>query len=157
MSDSNKIYFSKLKQPYGEFSNFYPSSMSIGSKDYETVEHYYQSKKFEGTKYEEIIRTQRSPMKAKQVAYSEEAKKYFINRWDDETKLLVMGKALRVKFNIPRFKNILLSSGTSEIIEYSNRDYFWGRGDDGAGANMLGKLLMELREQIKSQENKQFF
>jgi ribA/ribD-fused uncharacterized protein len=42
---------------YCEFSNFYPSPIEIDNRQYPTVEHYYQSKKFEGSHYEhEIIK-----------------------------------------------------------------------------------------------------
>jgi len=149
----DKIVFCKLDQPYGEFSNFYHCSMIINNKEYSSVEHYYQSKKFNNTKFEEVVRCQSTPMKAKQLAYSDEAKQYFISSWENN-KLLVMGKALNHKFKIERFRNLLLSTGTAELVEYSDKDYYWGRGKDGAGANMLGKLLMELREKIKIEEEK---
>jgi ribA/ribD-fused uncharacterized protein len=66
-----------------------------------------------------------------------------------------MRRALVAKFkNIESMKNLLLFTGTAEIVEYSNKDYFWGRGRDGAGYNMLGKILMELREEIRYEEIK---
>jgi predicted NAD-dependent protein-ADP-ribosyltransferase YbiA (DUF1768 family) len=30
-------------------------------------------------------------------------------------------------------------------------DPYWGNGPDGSGKNMLGKILMEVREEIKKQ------
>jgi len=151
---TEKIIFCKSNNdPYGEFSNFYPCVLIVDGVEYSSVEHYYQSKKFKGTEFEEQVRMQSSPMKAKKLAYSEEAKKYFDVKWD-EHKLVVMGRGLYHKFIIERFKNLLLSTGSSEIIEYSDKDYYWGRGRDGAGYNMMGKLLMELRERLKIEEER---
>lgn len=152
----SQIIFCKLNEPYGEFSNFYPSTMEIDGYIYNTVENYYQSKKFEGTEYEHVVRVAKTPYQAKQLAYSDDAKKYFDKRWEDK-KLSIMGKALRKKFNIDQFKNLLLSTGNIEIIEYSNRDYFWGKNNKGEGLNMLGRLLMEIREDIKTKNSKKYF
>ena len=142
-----KIIFHKLNDPYGEFSNFYPSKMIIDGKEYQTVEHYYQSMKFKGTEFEEKIRLQPYPMKAKLFAYSEEAKKHFnFDEWENK-KVLVMRKALIHKFKIERFRNLLISTKDAEIIEYSERDKFWGQ-KDGVGENKLGRMLMYLRDKI---------
>ena len=98
-----QIIFHKLDKPYGEFNNFYECNMVVNNKLYVTVEHYYQSKKFEGTVYEEYIRYQSSPSKAKQIAYSEEAEKYFRTDWES-VKLCIMATALYHKFKKESFK-----------------------------------------------------
>ena len=153
----DKIIFRRLNEPFGEFSNFYPSLIRIGGKEYRTVEHYYQSMKFKDTEYEEPIRNRSTPKQAKELAYSEEIQRHMDKKWH-QNKLLIMGRGLSAKFQLPRFQNILLSTGTVEIVEYSKHDYYWGRNEDGAGYNMLGKLLMELRERIKiMEENQKYF
>jgi type I restriction enzyme S subunit len=47
-------------------------------------------------------------------------------------------------------------SGDKPIVEESYRDQFWGDkpADDGTlcGANVLGRLLVELREQLKASD-----
>ncbi len=35
-----------------------------------------------------------------------------------------------------------------ELVENASRDYYWG-GRDGSGKNMLGKILMEVRESLR--------
>lgn len=37
------------------------------------------------------------------------------------------------------------------IVEKSTNDYNWGCGKDGSGKNMLGRILMDVRE-LLSQE-----
>ena len=148
----DKIIFNRLKEPYGEFSNFYPISISVDLKEYKSSEHYYQSKKYENTKWEDHVRSQNKPFEAAR----EGRRKDLPMRSDwNEVRLLVMRRALIAKFKkIDHMKNLLLSTGNAEIVEYSDKDYFWGRGKDGAGYNMMGKLLMELREEIKIEEER---
>lgn len=153
----DKIIFRRLNEPFGEFSNFYLSLIRIGGKEYKTVEHYYQSMKFKDTEYEESIRNTDTPKQAKDLAWSGEIKRYMDTKWY-QNKLRIMGRGLSAKFQLPRFRNILLSTGTLEIVEYSKHDYYWGRNEDGAGYNMLGTLLMELRERIKIiEKNQKYF
>ena len=150
------IEFCRLRDPYGEFSNFYPSKITLDGLDYKTVEHFYQSQKFIDLSIREHIRNQDTPMKAKNAAYNPEFKSKLRRNWDTE-KLLVMGRALKKKFEIESFKNLLLSTGNAEIVERSEKDYYWGKDKSGFGFNMLGKLLMELREEIRIRENKNKF
>jgi len=147
-----QIIFRKLKEPFGEFSNFYPITITIDGRDYKSTEHYYQSKKYEGTEWEEYIRNQDKPGGAAHEGRRDDLP--LRSDWN-EVKLLVMRRALVAKFKkIDRMRNLLLSTGNAEIVEYSKTDYFWGRNEDGAGYNMLGKLLMELREEIKVEEER---
>jgi predicted NAD-dependent protein-ADP-ribosyltransferase YbiA (DUF1768 family) len=46
-------------------------------------------------------------------------------------------------------KRKLLQSGTRQLVENSFRDAFWGTGPEDTGENWLGKLWMELREELK--------
>ena len=43
----------------------------------------------------------------------------------------------------------LLHTGTSKLAESSPKDYYWGVGADGTGKNMLGIILMEVRDLCK--------
>jgi len=145
------IYFSKLKDPYGEFSNFYPVSLEINGKNYSSVENFYQSQKFAGTEWEEYIRMKLTAILAKEAAWKEELRPYIRKNWN-EKKDFIMLEALKTKFRIPCFRNLLLSTGTAEIIELSEKDFYWGRNKKGLGYNMLGKMLMEIREGFRIEE-----
>lgn len=41
---------------------------------------------------------------------------------------------------------VLISTGNELLVEKSPTDYYWGCGADGSGKNMLGVILMEVRE-----------
>lgn len=49
----------------------------------------------------------------------------------------------------PEFLTALLESGDEELIEDTNHEY-WARGREGNGMNMLGMLLMEIRDVLYS-------
>ena len=63
-----------------------------------------------------------------------------------------MRSVLRLKFDsterYPLCK-ALLDTGDAALIEASNTDAFWGIGKKGTGKNMLGKLLMEVRDELR--------
>ncbi len=46
-------------------------------------------------------------------------------------------------------REILLSTGNARLLEHTKNDFYWADGGDGSGKNMLGVILMEVREQLK--------
>ena len=58
------IYFYRVNEPYGCFSNFSPHGFRLDGKWWPTSEHYFQAQKFAGTPYEEKVRLAKSPMEA---------------------------------------------------------------------------------------------
>ena len=72
----------------------------------------------------------------------------------DEIKTEVMLNILRQKVLQHEYvKRKLLETGNRELIEDSWRDDFWGWGPNKDGKNMLGKLWMKVRDELKG-ENK---
>ena len=62
-----------------------------------------------------------------------------------------MKKALVAKFTQhDGLRQLLVGTGKRKLVERSPYDTFWGDGGDGSGKNQLGKLLMEVREELKS-------
>jgi ribA/ribD-fused uncharacterized protein len=69
--------------------------------------------------------------------------------WED-CKLEIMYRAVWQKFITHLdIQQILLATGEVEIIEDSPVDYFWGCGSDRTGRNHLGKILMQIRQEIQ--------
>ena len=79
--------------------------------------------------------------------------------WYDRN-LDIMRNLLRLKFSQPKFKDKLLSTGDKELCEGNDwHDNFWGackcpECKDIEKQNWLGKLLMEIREELKNEENR---
>ena len=144
----NYIYFYSWKKPYFEFSNFSNHPIVIDGLVYPTNEHYFQSSKFINKEYAERIRLAKTPADAKRLGTS---RKYKIHPDWDTRRIDVMRTAIRAKFTQHEdLKQLLLSTGNSILVEDSPHDYFWGCGKLKTGKNMLGKLLMELREELRN-------
>ncbi|MCM1232781.1 MAG: NADAR family protein [Ruminococcus flavefaciens] len=142
------IYFYKVNDEYGCFSNFAHYGFALDEKRWMTSEHYFQAQKFCGTDYEEKIRLLDNPMKAAEMGRNRSLP--LRADWE-QVKDDVMRKAVLAKFTQnEEIKDILLSTGKEILIEKTSDDYYWGCGKDGSGKNMLGVILMEVREELLS-------
>jgi N-glycosidase YbiA len=143
------IYFYKVWQPYGCFSNFSPHGIIMQDIFWSTVEHYYQAQKFVGTSDAMIIpliHSAETPELA--AALGRDCTRQVRLDWE-EVKTQVMREAVLKKFlTHTDIREILLTTGDNLIVENSPTDYFWGCGVDKTGHNHLGRILMSVREEI---------
>ena len=101
-----------------------------------------------------LIIGQKSPMTAKMKSkvYRHQSRP----DWN-RVRVRIMRWCLRVKLaqNWNSFSKLLLQTGDRPIVEQSRRDDFWGARPVGeqtlVGMNVLGWLLMELRESIRTE------
>lgn len=148
----NVIMFYKVGDNYGEFSNFSSHGFSLNGIYWRTVEHYFQAKKFLNLELQHKIRNMDSPMKAA----IEGRKKENPLRPDWEMiKDQVMYIAVKAKFTQHiELSNLLISTGNTYIVEHTQNDSYWADGGDGSGKNMLGIILMKVRDElIKERRN----
>jgi ribA/ribD-fused uncharacterized protein len=146
-----EIYFYSVREkPYGCFSNFSPHGFELDGLWWPTSEHYFQAQKFPDTPYAERIRMTKSPMIAARMGRS---RRHPIRADWSEVKDDVMRRAVLHKFSANKdILDVLLSTGDAILIENAPEDYYWGCGSDGSGTNMLGRILMEVREQLRAGE-----
>ncbi|MEO1528481.1 MAG: NADAR family protein [Planctomycetota bacterium] len=143
------ISFYVVSDEYGFLCNFSAHGFTLDDRYWPTVEHYFQAQKFLDTEYAEHIRDARTPKEAKNLGQSR--KQPLRSDWED-VKVDVMRRALRAKFGThTHLRNELLDTGDEELVEDSPSDYFWGCGKLGGGQNMLGKLLMEIRHELREE------
>jgi ribA/ribD-fused uncharacterized protein len=143
----NTIYFFKIKEPYGCFSNFAPYSIQEGGLLWLTSEHYYQAWKFLDYETRERIRLMPKPGDA-----AREGRRRDLPLREDweEIKVSVMLQAVLFKFEQHEdIKQILLGTGDARIVERTDRDSYWGDGPDGKGRNMLGQVLQIVRAHLR--------
>lgn len=144
------IYFYKVWQPYGCFSNFSLHGIKIHSIYWLTVEHYYQAQKFVGTPDAVIIpliHAAQTPELA--AALGRDCTRQIRPNWE-LVKTQVMQEAVLQKFlTHADIREILLTTGNQLLVENSPTDYFWGCGANKTGQNHLGKILMNVREEIR--------
>lgn len=147
-SDDGVIRFYSTQDEYGAFSNFAPSPLRLDGKSWPTVEHYFQAQKFADAVHRDAIRKAKSPMIAARMG--RDRKRPLRKDWE-AVKEGVMRKALLAKFEQHAdLRQLLLGTGTAKIVEHTANDAYWGDGGDGSGKNMLGRLLMEVRERIRA-------
>ncbi len=44
---------------------------------------------------------------------------------------------------------ILVGTGDAILVEHTAKDDYWGDGGDGRGKNRLGKILMQVRDELR--------
>lgn len=146
------ITFRKTKEKFGGLSNMAPGfPLRIGDLFFYTSEALYQAARFPHCpEIQGILINTKSPMtgKMKTKKYRDDSR----NDWD-KVRVKVMRWCLRVKLicNWNTFGELLLSTEEKPIVEISHRDKFWGtveKDETLVGENVLGRLLMELRQQL---------
>jgi ribA/ribD-fused uncharacterized protein len=152
------VVFRKTNETFGGLSNMAPGfPVIVNQVRFMTSEALYQCCRYpDAPEVQKLIASQSSPMTAKM-----KSKRYRdATRADwDNIRVRVMRWCLRVKLaeNLTTFGQLLLSTGDKPIVEHSAKDQFWGaKAQDGealTGVNVLGRLLMELREQLRSSPN----
>lgn len=156
-SRKESVVFLKTDEPFGGLSNMaggYP--IHVNGVRILTSEALYQVCRFPHLPdVQKLIIGQISPMTAKMR--SKPYRKDSRPDWD-QVRVRIMRWCLRMKLanNWNTFSELLLRTGERPIVEESRKDDFWGAKDvdDGGtlvGMNVLGRLLMELREQVKQQ------
>jgi len=156
-SRKDSVVFLKTDEPFGGLSNMaggYP--IHVNGVRILTSEALYQVCRFPHLPdVQKLIIGQVSPMTAKMR--SKPYRKDSRADWD-QVRVRIMRWSLRMKLanNWNTFSALLLKTGERPIVEESRKDPFWGAkvvddGDTLVGMNVLGRLLMELREQVKQQ------
>jgi N-glycosidase YbiA len=143
------LFYSTKDSLYGCFSNFSAHKFMLENIQWRTSEHYFQAMKF-FPHWEHInaIRAMPSPMQAAKAGRSRA--RPLRNDWE-EVKDDIMRQAVLAKFTQhPEIGQILLSTDNEELVENTTQDHYWGCGSSGTGKNMLGIILMETRDILRS-------
>ncbi len=135
---------------YAFLSNFYPCTVEFEGMEYPSVEHAFQAAKTLDTKKRKAFETYATPVAAKRAG----RRVKLCPDWED-VKIEIMKQIVRDKFtrNIADvdLKKALLLTGDAHLEEGNTHgDRFWGTVK-GEGRNELGKILMEVREELKAQ------
>ena len=153
-----KIY--KVTDKYGCLSCIYAHPATYNGLTYRTCEALFQSRRFNGhPEIQDIIREEKSPMGAKMKAKGNRALLNRGTKWDEAPEdIPLMKECLLLKLEQhPELKQKLIETGDATILEdCTSHDResarFWGmvfKDGDWKGENILGKLWMEIREEIK--------
>ncbi|MDE0408264.1 MAG: NADAR family protein [Alphaproteobacteria bacterium] len=142
------------KAVWGELSNFFPLAEHIaaGPWTFVTSEHVYQASKFPG-RPDVQQRIAEAPT-ARQAAAIGRTPGLGIDPGWNAQRVDVMRWVLRCKREANRreIDAVLTATGDRLIVEVSTRDAWWGArpvADRYEGNNVLGRLWMELRKQVR--------
>ena len=142
------IRFYRVGDEHGSFSNFAPYPIEVDGKTRPTSEHYFQTQEFAGTEHEEAVRPAGSPLEAARMG--RDRGRPLRPDWG-AVKDDVMREAVRAMFRqYSELRTALLSTGDAIIVEHTENDSYWGDGGDGSGRNMRGRILVEVREELRS-------
>ena len=145
LDTESQVFF--YEQDFYVLSNFSAFRLVWEGKDFDTSEHAYHWEKFRDSDIQWKIRYAPSAHEAFKIA--ERYRQFRLGDWDT-IKVGIMKNILRAKAEQHEYvKRKLLATGDRELIEDSWRDDFWGWGPKKDGKNMLGKLWMEIREELK--------
>ena len=133
--------------PHDPLSSFSRHGFFLDGKEWPSVEHYYQAKKFMDEEYQEAIRNTDHPKKARKLGRSRRQK--IRSDWK-KIRQAVMTRALYTKVQAhPEIGRMLLETGNRHITETTLFSYYWGIGRDGRGKNTYGKVLMGIRQKLR--------
>ena len=158
------VFFWKEQEQNGCFSNWYRKTFIIDDFEYLHVEQYMMAQKaklfHDATHYTAILRAT-DPYECKSLG--KQVTPFDPKTWD-EVKYTIVKDGNRAKFEQnPDLKANLLNTGVAILAEASPKDMIWGIGLDASaaaekdpsewpGQNLLGQILMELRDEFSSGE-----
>lgn len=143
---------------YRWLSNFELVDIEYENIVYPSVEHFYQAMKIntsqmiDGKIFKTVKEAREYIASIKHPGIVKKLSKKFIIREDfDLMKKDIMYYALKIKYNYPLYKQLLLDTGDVYIQEGNNwNDVYWGVSlETGMGKNILGKMIMNIRKELK--------
>ena len=148
------VFFSRNSK----FSNHHPCCFTKDEVLFTSVEQYLMFRKakcFKDSATADLVLQTDDPVKAKQLGKT--VKDFQVETWR-EVRNRFMEEGLSAKFNQnPELKKALKDTGSKIMVEANPRDTYWGVGlsldndeiwnsHNWKGKNILGKLLVELRQ-----------
>lgn len=144
-------FYRSNERPYGVFSNLHRTPVAFEDRVFPTAEHAYQAGKAAKPEVREWILSAPTPALVAMAAHG-------LYTWDivpswSKIKFDRMRSVLRAKFTQhPDLQEVLLETGSARLVEAGTTDNavnrLWGEVD-GKGKNMLGIMLMEIREELR--------
>ena len=138
---------------YAFLSNFYPSPIYHEGITYPTNEHFFQAMKTLDIDERKAIAAAETPGLAKRMGRNVKLRP----DWE-KIKIDVMRLGLMLKFTDAALAEKLIATGDEELVEGNWwHDNIWGSCNcdkcrSHPGRNILGNLLVELRERLKEND-----
>lgn len=152
LDTDEQVFF--YEQDFYVLSNFSAFAVEWSGLMFPTSEHLYHWLRFTlsetpgAQSIAAAVKNARSAHDAFKIA--QENKPQQVADWD-ERKVGFMARIIRAKADQHEYvRRKLLATGDRELIEDSWRDDYWGWGENRDGQNMLGKLWMAVRADLRA-------
>ena len=141
------VWATEFSNVHAKFS-FDEPRIVVDGEDWAGSEAYYQAMKSYGMPDHEQVK-QKMKNADPMHAYGIGGRHSLRPDWE-QVKDEVMRKAVHAKFTQNQgLKELLLSTGDHPLVQVKPGDQHWGTGN-GRGKNMLGEVLMDLREGLRN-------
>ncbi len=132
------------------FSPYTAHAIEVKGMLYPTVEHAFQCHRYVDRDVIEEIRATTSPVMAWEVSAKY---KHLTIEGFKENKLAIMKGLMKAKaLQHKDVMQALIESGMMQIVKHITTgppaDGFWDDGEDGKGLNHIGRIWMEIRDEI---------
>ena len=143
------IEFYKEFGELGYLANYSNHGFTKNGVFYKTVEHYYQSEKFDDPEIKQRIINADTPKEASNIG--RDRSNIRITNFKD-IKNQVMFDGILEKFRQHRdIAYKLIETRNRLIAEATIDEYYWGIGKDKSGKNVIGDILVKVRGRIKEE------
>ena len=136
----------RFRGGHSPLSNFYETPVTIWGIQFRSTEHSFQYRKavaMDSPSAANEILNARTPREAKSIGDGIHANQGWLNVQQDIMYQILHEKAVQCKV----FYDYLKETGSKVLVE-DTESHFWGRGKSGNGSNILGQLLMSLRDNL---------
>lgn len=148
---TDNIYFYSTRGDYGFMSNFYKTQIKCFGRTWITSEHAYQAQKFSDMNQSDYDDVHNAKTAGDAASIGRDKNRQMRADWDD-VRCDVMRFIVCQKFlqNGVLAQKLLATSDLSIFEHDTHRgDMFWAINNEKQGKNMLGIILMEVREILR--------
>lgn len=140
---ANEKVIDSFRGKYYFLSNFYPCTIVLDGVTYSSAEAAFQAQK-DPSRKEEFAK-----MSAAEAKAAGRKVKMDVYEWNEGRRDEAMRRVLKAKFdqNIGLAADLAATGGAKLVEGNQHGDRYWGTVN-GVGANMLGTMLMEIRDQL---------
>lgn len=151
--DFEDAYRLSMRDALHPLASFSRHEIELDDLCWPSVEHYVQGMQLAKAERRQEVAAAPHPEAAMQLARKLTRWRPGARRADwDRLKLVYMTRGTYTKARAyAPVREALLETGERAIVETSQYDYFWGCGRDTRGDNHFGRVLMDVRSQLRKE------
>lgn len=148
-SKNSLVTFHDAHDPqYGVLSPLSPHPLVVRHQQYPSLHHYFLCERFAGSPAVAKLQNAASVWELERLVTEAEEQRWQRADWNRvKIDAMLLGAYCKFKQNDgPR--RVLLETEQAVLVDHTPLDDFWGDGGDGSGKNIMGVVLMAVRERL---------